>query len=123
MNHLEKCEFSNFLKCLRPQARGSEVNDLEVESDIQEPPLAFDSYQPSQKNVAQENYFETEQLSQKNLAQEIDLNELATEVTIKCGRCGITLLAVSRTYSHFKMFPKHIRTTSCFSHNFAQFQV
>ena len=37
-----------------------------------------------------------------------------TEAAIKCGRCEIALLAVSRTYSHFKPFPAHIRTTSRF---------
>ena len=56
----------------------SQINDLEVELDIQEPPLAFDSYQPSQRHLAKENYFETEQLSQKNLAQEI-FNEAETD--------------------------------------------
>ena len=38
-----------------------------------------------------------------------------SEATIKCGGCGIALLAVSRTYSHFKPFPANIRTTSHFS--------
>ena len=46
---------------------------------------------------------------------QVDL--LVAEAKIKYGVCGIALSAVSRTYSHFKPFPAHIRTTSRFSHN------
>ena len=43
-----------------------------------------------------------------------------SEAMINCSGCRIALLTVSRTYSHFKPFPAHIRTTIRFSHFFAQ---
>ena len=46
---------------------------------------------------------------------------IVPEAAILCVGCGIALLATSRTYSHHKPFPAHIRTTSrflaLFSHN------
>ena len=85
--------------------------------DNNEPILDFLSYNNTQKGLS----LSVRMIFLHNLRLFQSHIQLKAEATIKCSGCGIVLLAVSRTYSHFNPFPAHIRTTSLFSHFFAQF--
>ena len=75
----------------------------------------YSQLQDTRHNWTSQN---TQPLKQETLHSTV---QTVPEATIKCIGGEIALLAVSRTYSHYKPFPAHICTTSSFSHFFAQF--